>query len=98
MDSNLFKPKRIDKEKISDLNFPRMEVLNNQKLIQHRQQELERATTLGNIEHNKIIIVFSDSDGLKEVNTTIWATTDSRIVLKGGIIIPINRIHEVRIV
>jgi hypothetical protein len=32
------------------------------------------------------------------VETTIWATTDKRIVLKGGVVIPINRIHQVKFI
>jgi hypothetical protein len=60
--------------------------------------DLERATALGNVEHNKIKITFEDSEGLKQVETTIWATTDKRIILKGGVVIPIIRIHEVKII
>lgn len=98
MDQALFKPKRIDKEKISELTFPREEVLTNQAQRKQRLEHLEKATALGNMEHGKIVIVFSDEEGMKDVNTTIWATTDSRIILKGGVVIPIHRIHEVRIV
>jgi uncharacterized protein (UPF0248 family) len=98
MEQTLFRPKQIDKEKISGLIFPKEEVLTSAQQRAHRQLDLEKATTLGNVEHTKIIIVFSDSEGLKEVNTTIWATTDTRIILKGGVVIPIHRIHEVKIV
>lgn len=59
-------------------------------------RDLELATTLGNVDHGKITVVFEDDEGLKMVTTTIWATTDTRIILKGGVVIPIARIHEVR--
>jgi hypothetical protein len=29
------------------------------------------------------------------VETTIWATTDTAIMLKGGVVIPIHRIHSI---
>ena len=60
--------------------------------------DLERATTLGNVEQTKIKIIFEDTESIKQVETTIWATTDKRIILKGGVVIPISRIHEVKIV
>ena len=59
---------------------------------------LENATKLGNMEHSKIKIVFEDSDAVKQVETTVWATTDKRVVLKGGVVIPINRIHQIVLV
>jgi len=90
-------PLTVAKESIANMVFPNAEVLHGEDERRKRHHELELATTLGNIEHYKIRIIFEDKDGLKQVNTTIWATTDTRIILKGGVIIPINRIHEVRI-
>lgn len=89
-------PLHVSKESIASLHFPSNEVLDSELAIKNRHKDLERATTLGNIEHSKIKIVFEDSEGLKQVETTIWATTDKRIILKGGVVIPIHRIHEVK--
>ncbi len=88
----------VSKESISNLTFPTTEVLKLKEAIASRMLDLERATALGNVEHNKIKITFEDSEGLKQVETTIWATTDKRIILKGGVVIPIIRIHEVKII
>ena len=88
-------PLHVSKESIASLHFPSNEVLDSELAIKNRHKDLERATTLGNIEHSKIKIVFEDSEGLKQVETTIWATTDRFIVLKGGRYIPINSIIEV---
>lgn len=90
-------PLTVEKESIAQMIFPGKEVLHSEEARRKRHHELELATTLGNIEHYKIKIIFEDKEGLKQVNTTIWATTDSRIILKGGVVIPINRIHEVKI-
>ena len=87
----------VSKESIAELSFPDTEVLDNAEAISSRLTELERATTLGNIEHNKIKIIFEDNAGVKQVETTIWATTDKRIVLKSGVAIPIHRIHLLKI-
>lgn len=95
--SNSLTPIIVSKESIPELTFPNKEVLDKSDLIENRQKELERATTLGNVEHSKIKIIFEDDKGLKQVETTIWATTDKRIILKGGVVIPINRIHLVKI-
>jgi hypothetical protein len=88
----------VSKESIADMHFPGEDVLLNEDAIQNRKTDLERATTLGNVEQNKTKIIFEDKDGLKQVETTIWATTDKRIVLKGGVVIPINRIHQVKFI
>jgi uncharacterized protein (UPF0248 family) len=50
---------------------------------------------LSNLYHNKVKIVFEDREGAKMVETTIWATTDAAIMLKGGVVIPIHRIHSI---
>lgn len=98
MSSQVQHPIIVSKENIANLTFPNSEVLKSKDDITSRMLDLERATTLGNVEHTKIKIIFEDSEGLKQVETTIWATTDKRIILKGGVVIPIIRIHEVKIV
>lgn len=86
----------IEKELVPNLIFPSNPIYirseNEQKEL---VKKLERATTLGNVHHNKIKIIFQDDEGLKEVRTTIWATGDKHIVLKQGTFIPINRIVDI---
>ena len=90
-------PTSIDKENISGLKFPETDVLKTKDDIKMRGSHLERALKLGNLEHNKIKIVFEDNEGLKQVNTTVWGVTDKRVILKQGVVIPIHRIHEVKV-
>ncbi len=85
----------IDKDQVKDLRFPQTEVLNSQEEIARRKEQLRRALVLGNVDHNKVRIIFSDTEGEKIVETTIWAVTELRIVLKSGMVIPIHRIHEI---
>ena len=84
----------IEKEKISQLSFPKSEVLNNAEAIQQRFSELNRALSLGNLEHSKIKIYFEDNQSKKVIETTIWGLTDIRVILKQGNVIPINRIFR----
>ena len=88
-------PVRIEKEQVPLLQFPVEEVLKSKDQIKQRVQDLQRAMTLGNLEHAKARIVFEDKEGLKQVETTVWGVTDRRIILKQGIVLPIHRIHEV---
>ena len=88
-------PVLIEKENISGLKFPDTDVLTSKEEIKMRFFNLERALKLGNLEHNKIKIIFEDSEGIKQVNTTVWGVTDKRVILKQGVVIPIQRIHEV---
>ncbi len=86
----------VEKENIRSLRFPANEVLTSTDEIKVRYSNLERALKLGNLEHNKIKIVFEDEQGLKQVETTVWGVTDKRVILKQGVLIPIHRIHEIR--
>jgi hypothetical protein len=82
----------IEKENIHALKFPSEEVLEDIDAIIQRRVDLQRAQTLGNIEHMKIKIFFEDDESKKVVETTVWAVTDYSVVLKKGVGIPINRI------
>jgi hypothetical protein len=94
--TNINQPLSIEKENIRGLKFPDHEVLTTKDAIKIRQSHLDRALKLGNLEHNKIKIVFEDSEGVKQVETTVWGVTDKRVILKQGVLIPIHRIHEIR--
>ncbi|MBK6522587.1 MAG: hypothetical protein KBG47_03855 [Bacteroidia bacterium] len=85
----------IEKEKIGELRFPQTEVLTDKEKIQDRENNLKRALTLGNLERTKTRIFFEDELGLKVVETTVWGVTDKRIILKHGVVIPIQRVHAI---
>ncbi|MGL2966076.1 hypothetical protein [Flavobacterium sp. XGLA_31] len=84
----------IEKEKIHLLSFPQSDVLESFEEMQQRHSDLNRALALGNLEHSKIRIYFEDNQSKKVVETTVWAVTDQRVILKQGHSIPINRIYK----
>ncbi len=84
----------IEKENIHSLRFPNNDVLQDKDAIFQRNSDLNRAQSLGNLEHAKIKIFFEDNQSKKVVETTVWAVTDNQVVLKQGIGIPINRIFK----
>ncbi|WP_177734781.1 hypothetical protein [Flavobacterium inviolabile] len=85
----------VDKELIEALSFPESDVLDDDKVaITRRMEDLNRALTLGNLEHLKIKIYFEDNVSKKMVETTIWGVTDERIILKQGVVIPVRRIYK----
>lgn len=85
----------IDKEAVASLSFPKQEVLNDAQEVLQRKTDLERALTLGNLEHVKMKIYFEDDICGRVVETTVWGVTSDRIILKQGVVIPINRIHKI---
>ena len=85
----------IDKELITSLNFPKTDVLEDKEAILSRKNDLDRALSLGNLEHVKIQIYFEDDMSKKMVETTIWGVTDERVILKQGVVIPVKRIHKI---
>ena len=84
----------IEKEAITKLHFPDTDVLDDNDEMKQRNSDLDRALTLGNLEHSKTKIYFEDDHSKKVVETTIWGVTDKRVILKQGVVIPINRIYR----
>ena len=84
----------IDKEDIALLKFPTADVLNDVEEIKTRISDINRALSLGNLEHSKIKIFFEDIESKKIVDTTVWGVTDKNVLLKQGVMIPIHRIYK----
>lgn len=84
--------KVINKEEIKFLQFPKEEVLRSKRERHERCLTLRRAMSLGNLEHEKVGILFIDNEGFKKVETTIWGVTDKSVILKESTIIPLERI------
>lgn len=87
----------VEKEAVADYHFPKEEVVLKEAEKSVLRRQLERAISLGNLEHQKVSIYFSDENGKKVVQTTIWGITDKSILLKKNVIIPINRILKLDI-
>lgn len=85
----------IAKERIPSLRFPRQPVPLTDEQHHAILQKMEHATRLGNAEHGKCRIIFQDDEGLKAVETTIWAFDPENIVLKYGMTIPVARVVEI---
>lgn len=94
METNESTPQLVEKEQIPFLPFKNIIIADKNPEL---EKQLEQAVTLGNAHHSKVSIVFTDDDGLKRVETTIWAKGDKFICLKGGIWLPIARIIAVNI-
>lgn len=88
----------INKEDVPNYHFVSYEVLENETEKRQRNFDLEKAMILGNADHVKIKIFFMTEEGLKEVETTVWAATDESIMLKGGIPIPIHCISRIEFI
>jgi hypothetical protein len=84
----------IDKEDIALLKIPTTDVLNDVDEIKTRISDINRALLLGNLEHSKIKIFFEDDESKKIVDTTVWGVTDKNVMLKQGVMIPIQRIYK----
>jgi hypothetical protein len=87
----------VEKEVIEKYHFSEVEILTTEEDRKERQKKLDRAISLGNLEHQKVKIYFADDEGKKVVHTTIWAVTDKAILLKTNVVIPINRIIKLEI-
>ena len=85
----------VDKENVPFLNFPKEDVLDKKQERNQRCTNLFKAMRLGNLERQKVSILFKDDTGMKRVVTTIWGVTNKRVILKKAINLPINRVLSV---
>ena len=85
----------VDKEVIQKLTFLKGDVLASHEEQNKRLLNLEKAARLGNIEKQKVNIIFSADGEVCSVSTTVWAVENNFLSLKGEIFIPINRIYSV---
>jgi hypothetical protein len=85
----------IEKEDIPRLQFIEHEVLPGTVFMDKRKQLLFQSMILGNTCHAKVKIIFETTTGYYEVETTVWATTDDFVLLKGGVYLPMKCIHDV---
>lgn len=83
------------KEYIDFLHFPKEDVLIDKIMIQQRSSALKESMMLGNDYHHKVRIYFEDIEGEKIVETTIWGVTDTQVILKKNMVIPICRIIKI---
>ncbi|MCR9174128.1 MAG: hypothetical protein NXI10_16635 [bacterium] len=86
-------PQLIEKESITSLTFKTREPIQQHPKL---MDQIKSATRLGNAYRGKVSIVFHDDDGVKRVETTIWAHGAKYICLKGGMWLPIDRIVEIK--
>lgn len=87
----------VEKEEVAGLHFPQEDVLMDSDQIHQRDESINRANSLGNLEHYKVKIYFADDAGSKWVHTTIWGVTDKAILLKQNVVLPIQRIIKLEI-
>ena len=88
-------PTLVEKESIAGLSFKNHINFDQDPAI---MDKLREATKLGNIDKVKFQIDFYSDAGLKSVRTTIWATGNKFICLKGGLWIPISKIVNIRFI
>ncbi|AQG80396.1 hypothetical protein AWR27_14330 [Spirosoma montaniterrae] len=87
----------IEKEQINQYHFPHNEVLTSEESRAQRLAMLYKAQTLGNLEKHKVSIAFETLEGVRAVNTTVWAVLDDYVLLKCGTVVPIHAIREVEV-
>jgi hypothetical protein len=85
----------IPKEEIPNYHFVTYDVLDNNEDRNNRVISLQQAMVLGNNEHHKLRIYFTTTDGMKVVETTVWAATEDAVTLKGGVVIPVNCVNKI---
>ncbi len=86
----------IQKETLSEMHFPGVDVLTDKEAIKTRSNDLRNALLLGNVDRTKVKIFFLTNLGLQtRVETTVWAVTEESVCLKGHLYIPTKAIQRI---
>ena len=85
----------VRKEDISGLKFVNINVLTDPAGKTELRSDLAKALHLGNVEHQKVKILFETSEGTMFTDTTVWNLTENLIILKGNVDVPTNSIHRI---
>jgi len=88
-------PVLMEKESIASLSFRNHTPFDQDPGL---MEKLKEAARLGNLEKVKFQIDFYSDEGFKSVRTTVWATGNKFICLKGGLWIPISKIANIRLI
>ena len=93
------KPKiqKIEKEQLKECAFKKPAYESSEHDLSERNKNLYLAMLMGNNYESKVKIVFNTLDGYREILTTVWATTEKFILLKGGSHIPLEAIALVEL-
>ncbi len=86
---------QVNKENIPLLHCVSYDVLETPEQRGQRKQDLENAMIVSNTEKSKSTIYFVTDDGIKYVETTVWAATEESVVFKGGVSIPLSCVLKI---
>ena len=89
--------RKIEKEQLKECAFKQPVHKHTEFELRERNRRLYLAMLMGNNFQSKVKIVFNTLEGYREVFTTVWATTEKFILLKGGNFIPLESIAYVEI-
>ncbi len=87
----------IEKEQLKKCAFASPKTKFTDFEVRERNRSLYLAMLMGNNFSSPARIVFNTIEGYKEVCSTIWATTERYILLKGGSVIPLEAIASIEL-
>ena len=88
---------KISREQLKECAFVKPVYNNTEYELRERNRRLYLAMLMGNNFESKVKIVFNTLEGYCEIFTTVWATTEKFILLKGGNYIPLEAIAHVEL-
>ncbi len=89
----------IQKEQVGSLHFAAADVLETVEDRRRRNHNIERACTLGNAHHGKVLMHFQTADGhAYRLETTVWACDDRFITLKAGASLPVRSVTSIEFI
>lgn len=89
--------KRIERDQLKDCAFSKPVYHYTDFEVRERNRRLYLAMLLGNNFESQAKIVFATIEGYREIFSTVWATTEKFILLKGGNYIPLEAIAYVEL-
>ncbi|HLP19335.1 MAG TPA: hypothetical protein VK174_03505 [Chitinophagales bacterium] len=89
--------RKIEKDQLKECAFQKPNDTHTDFEMRERNRRLYLAMLMGNNYESRVKIVFNTLEGYREIFTTVWATTEKYILLKGGSYIPLEAISYVEL-
>lgn len=94
-DSSYNVSKFINGDDLKFCDFTDADVLADGESKLNRQRDIQKATVLGSIHKQKVIILFSDRKAKKHLITSVLQSSLEYIHIKGGVLLPIRSIYKI---
>lgn len=87
----------IQSKPVNTIDADNFEVLNDELQIRQREKDLKLAMAMCKKNNHEVKLTFNYMGLTRTKNTTLWHYDEKYVMLKGGIVLPVNSIYKIEL-